>query len=422
MQIKEFSLLLNYLKYYKLIIYVLVAVIITDIFKLLSWVPTVNIPFSTAISLVLNYTSVFILAFIASKSMVYSEISQSVKFFFSFWLIWNVFNIFRGVILAENYWDLKFLFFSSILFSLISLVFFVGNNFLLFRSIFYFYLRWIFMFGFLIIPLSFVTNEELYSRLMIPISVFILFIPYLQLKWKLLIIFVALSSILLVLGFRSNLIKISISVLLLSLFYLKNVILQSWLRIVHFLLFLIPIIFLILGLTSTFNLFEEFSSNEEIIITNNYGKEENFTADTRTLLYEEVLGSMENIPEWLIGKSASGSYNSKMFFNSGGGIEGKRYRSEVNILNILLYHGIIGVIIYFFLLYKVSSIAINNSNNILSKMIGMLIASRWTLSFVEEFTQYDLNFFFFWLIMGLVSTLSFRKLNNEEIRYYFKFT
>jgi hypothetical protein len=54
-------------------------------------------------------------------------------------------------------------------------------------------------------------------------------------------------------------------------------------------------------------------------------------------------------------------------------------------------------------------------------MLGLVIASRWMLSFIEEYTQYDLNFFFFWLIMGLVSTAAFRKLNDEEVQNFFKF-
>jgi len=45
--------------------------------------------------------------------------------------------------------------------------------------------------------------------------------------------------------------------------------------------------------------------------------------------------SMNNTTEWLIGKSASGSYSSQWFYNTGGAMEGKRFRSEVNILNIL---------------------------------------------------------------------------------------
>jgi hypothetical protein len=162
------------------------------------------------------------------------------------------------------------------------------------------------------------------------------------------------------------------------------------------------------------------STKENYIYTNIKGEEGSFTADTRTFLYFEVMSSVHKSGNLLMGNSASGSYYSHWFFDLGGAMKGKRFGSEVGILNIFLYDGIIGVIIYFFLLFSISFIAIRNSNNDLSKMLGLLIASRWMLSFVEEYTDYDLNFYFFWLIMGLVSTTSFRMMNNKQMKNYIK--
>ena len=420
MQIKEYLNISNYVKYVGFILFALVAVIIVDFFRLLSWVQFFNTKYSTYISILLIYLSLLIIAYVAYKGSMFPGIPVSIKNLFYVWLIWNVINIIRGVFLANDYWDWKFLFFTSIGFSLISLVFFIGNNVYFVWAIFYFYIRWIFLFGFLLIPLTLTTNEELYSRLMIPISFFILIIPYIQTKWKLLIIIVAITSIFIVIGFRTNIIKITLSISLLSLFYVKNFIRQYWIRLAHFILFFGPLFLLVSGLTGYFNILSEFSKNEEIVVTDNYGREQNLMGDTRTFLYEEVLGSMGNLSNWMIGKSASGSYSSKFFINNGGAMNGKRYRCEINILNILLYHGIIGVVIYFLLLFTVSFYAINYSNNILSKMLGLTIASRWSLSFIEEFTQYDLNFFFFWLIIGLVSSSFFRKLSDKELEKFFR--
>lgn len=49
-------------------------------------------------------------------------------------------------------------------------------------------------------------------------------------------------------------------------------------------------------------------------------------------------------------------------------------------------------------------------------MLGLLIASRWSLSFIEEWHQYNLNFFFFWLVLGLISNELFLKMNEEQIK------
>jgi hypothetical protein len=97
-----------------------------------------------------------------------------------------------------------------------------------------------------------------------------------------------------------------------------------------------------------------------------------------------------------------------------------RYGCEVGILNTLLMNGIVGIVIYFLLLSVVSFTAINKSNNMLAKMLGLFITFRWTYSFVEEFTNYDLNFYFFWIAVGFVSSESFRNMTDEEIIDYFK--
>ena len=119
----------------------------------------------------------------------------------------------------------------------------------------------------------------------------------------------------------------------------------------------------------------------------------------------------------MFGEGGAGKYKSKYL----GDINGWRYGSEVGILNILLYDGIIGVMIYFLLLFAVSFIAIYRSNNYLSKLLGLFIASRFLLSFIEEFTQYDMNFYFFWIAVGMVSSSHFRKISDEQLKKYFLF-
>ena len=54
-------------------------------------------------------------------------------------------------------------------------------------------------------------------------------------------------------------------------------------------------------------------------------------------------------------------------------------------------------------------------------MFGLLVASRWTLSFVEEYSQMDLNFFFFWLVTGMISNKVLQKYSNKEIKQYISF-
>lgn len=409
------------MKSHKPILFTLVAIVFIDAIRYLSWVGGFNFAYETYISAFLIYISIIILGRIAYKENSNSiNTPKLIQFFLISLLLWNVFSIVRGIFLASDYWDWKFLFFSSFSFSFIPLVFFVGKNLIYVKKIFRFILKYLFPFGFLLIPLTLISNEELYSRLMIPVSLFIILIPYLKFKWKILVVLVAVTSILMVIGFRSNLIKIFFSLFLLLLYILYNYLPKILPRLIHLSLFIIPIALFILAIRGEYNIFAEMSNDEELITTNKHGDEENLMTDTRTFLYAEVLTSLNNSENWIIGESAVGSYETNWFYDDGGAMKGKRYGSEVGILNILLRNGIIGVLIYLFLLFTVSFYAINYSSNILSKMLGIFIAFRWTYSFVEEFTQYDLNFYFFWLIIGLVSSNQFRSMSDLEVKKYFE--
>lgn len=370
--------------------------------------------------MLLNYISIFIFIHLAlKKGFVDNDIPPLIKSLFSLWFLWNIFNLIRGAIFANDYWDWKFLFFSSLPFSLIPLGFFLGKNIYLARKIFIFTLKFVFPFGFLIIPLALATNEELYSRLMIPVSLFILFIPFLKFKWKAIIVLVALASVFVVVGFRSNIIRISFSTFLLLIYYFRDYIWHRLLQLLHLTLFALPLVLLTLGVQGKYNILHETSKRQGYYIINRVGLEENLVWDTRTFLYSEVLSSLNDSGKWLLGEGGSGKYRIHSFSDLSGVEKGYRYSSEVGILNILLYFGVIGVVIYFLLLFCVSYVAINKSSGFLTKMIGLFIAFRWTLSFVEEFTQYDLNLYFLWLAIGLVSSLKFRMMGEHELMHFF---
>jgi len=309
---------------------------------------------------------------------------------------------------------------SSVPFSLVPLVFFLGKDLKIVKYNFNFVLKFLFLFGFLLIPLSYIASLELYARIMIPVNLFILFIPHVKFRWKILIIGVAITSVLFYLGFRTNILKVVFSFSLLGLYYFRKTISQKIFSFGAIILFVLPFILIFLGLSNRFNVFEYLSEQKSYYTESRTGGEENLISDTRTFLYKEVLLSIAQTGNWLIGASASGSYQSLWFWNNGGAMNGKRYGSEVGILNILLYDGILGVLIYFILLFTVSFVAINNSNNYLSKILGLFIAFRWSVSFIEEFTKYDLNFYFFWLAVGLVSSATFRNKSDKEIKDFFK--
>tara|TARA_Y100001970_G_C14178637_1_gene828524 strand:+ start:106 stop:1362 length:1257 start_codon:yes stop_codon:yes gene_type:complete len=378
------------------------------------------VPYPTIFSLFFVYTSILILIFSFFVLKKKLQINKTTLVFFYLWLFINIVNIVRALFVSDGYWDYKFLFQTSIPFTFISMSFYLGNNLIFFKRIIVFFCKYFLVLGFLLIPLGFISDEQLYCRIMIPIYFIILLIPFLKLKWRVLILFVSITSILISLDFRMNIIRIIISFLIMLTYYIRYLIPKSIINFINILFFVIPFLLLSAAIYLDYNFFENLK-NQDVTYYNNEGIAINLGNDTRTFLYLEVFNSLEKNNSLIFGEGSSGKYESFWFYNTGGAIGGERYRTEVNILNILTYFGIVGVISYLLILFNITYRSIHYSNNYLCKMFGLLVASRWTLSFVEEYSQMDLNFFFFWLVTGMISNKVLQKYSNKEIKQYISF-
>jgi hypothetical protein len=69
-----------------------------------------------------------------------------------------------------------------------------------------------------------------------------------------------------------------------------------------------------------------------------------------------------------------------------------------------------------FIFIKASYLAINQSNNIFSKIIGLVISFRWAYGWIEDFSQFDLSNLFLWIMIGMSFSKLFRRMTEEEIR------
>jgi len=373
----------------------------------------------TPLSSLSKYLALFIIIYITTKSKLQEGIPKSIVNTYRILLCWNVFTIIYGAFTVRSYWDWKVLFLSSSLFLLVPLAFFIGKNLMLLRQTFFFFIKYVCYYGFLLIPIGLVTNEELYARIVIPISFFIVCLPYLKFKHQALILLVAITSVLSILDFRANIIKISVSFLALGTFYLRSLSSKILYRSAHAFMFILPTFLLLMAVFGGFNIFEQLQKNEGYTIRTKISETSNLTADTRTFLYVEVFQTMNDNGTWLFGGGAVAKYKSIYFTELVTG--NMRYGTEVGFLNTLLNSGLIGVLLYFLMLLISSYYAIYKSNNNFCKMLGVLIASRWILFFLEELTQFDLNYYFLWLIIGLVSTNKFRSFTDKDLNSFFKF-
>ncbi len=77
-----------------------------------------------------------------------------------------------------------------------------------------------------------------------------------------------------------------------------------------------------------------------------------------------------------------------------------------------------GVILYFLVFSKASYLAIFRSNNTMIKIIGLYISFRWTYAWVEDFSRFDLSYFFLWVMIGMCFSKSFREMNNADMKIW----
>lgn len=371
---------------------------------------------STYYVAILEYLSIYTMLFNFAK-LRELDTNNNVKIIYQTWLGVNLFSLIRGLIISDTYWDLKFLFLQGVGFSLIPVFFIIGNQIEYFKFIIDFTFNRIFLYGFVLIPITFLTTTlELYSRIMIPSVYLVSLVSYVNLQRRFLLFLVITLSIFLVLDFRSLQLKVAFSLFLFLLFALRFD-RKFILLVVHRAIFLVPFIFMILATQYDYNVFVDgLNQNEsrELTITIN-DTEKDLLTDTRTFIYLETIASLEDFTEWIFGKSIIGTYKTDSFGNDGGVIEGRRYGSEVGLLNILLKYGILGVMIFGGLLFIATDLAIKESRNHLSRFLALIIAFKWPMMFVEEFTEYDLNFAFFWLIMGFITNRKVLGYSDNEI-------
>ncbi|MFT3703313.1 MAG: hypothetical protein QM802_13130 [Agriterribacter sp.] len=398
----------------KLVTYSFTTLLISDALEYLA---------STA---VMSFNPVYVAAFLKAISLYClfsynrkvkwkNEIPKPVLNIFRCLLFWNVITIIRGALSAQDYWDWRYLGLSSFFYFLIPYAMVVGILFFNNLHLFKFILKKVYVYSFLLLPLSFF-GLLLYSRVIISVCMYILLSVYLKRSWRLAILFAAFCSVITGFEIRANVLRIAIAVILMGLYFIRRVVKLGILRIVCVIFLIAPFVFLSLGISDQFNIFQPFDDNDETyVIGEGDGTSSNLVADTRTLLYQEVFSSMlNNNISLFFGGGATAKYQSRIIVEANE--DRGRYRSEVGFLNTLLYSGIIGVLLYFLILVSAAFYALNRSNNFFVKLLGIFVATRWVLFFIEDITLYDMNFYFLWIAIGMCFSTRFRNVTDHDIK------
>lgn len=173
--------------------------------------------------------------------------------------------------------------------------------------------------------------------------------------------------------------------------------------------FLFPLILAGLALTNGFNVFERLSSSN-----NRDGQ-----SDTRSFIYVEALSSAISNDYLVLGRSPARGYDTN-FFKDQLTVTGKneRFSSEIGIINILTWTGLIGVILYLLLIAKSLLYAVRRSQNIHLIILAVYTFTRYLLSFVEEFPGFNLSYISLWLSISLLTS---EKLLNKSTKHFARF-
>jgi len=183
-----------------------------------------------------------------------------------------------------------------------------------------------------------------------------------------------------------------------------------------------PLLLFALAVTNVFNVFyiSGYVKGDYIYEKKNFEEEfieSDLKADTRTFLYREVLQSAQKYNTWWIGRSPARG-NETERFSALSEITGREERgsNEVGILNIFTWTGIVGVILYMLVFYRASYLAVSQSNNIFSKMLGVFIVFHWAYTWVENTHYFTITTFFIWIMIGFCLSKTFREMSNEEVK------
>ncbi len=366
-----------------------------------------------------------ILAVFWYKKLYFSPPNKTDYTIITIFLLWMMVGSFRGILVAENYWEWKQLIAGSFSLSLPLLVYVFSIPNILQRVLHYWIKIALPLFFFIIVWLI---NSDVWHFYLAPVFLFAIFIPVLPKKWGFIILGLTLAMLIINLGARSQVIKSSIALLIVSLYFFPKALSIKLIKIGHWIFYLLPALLLYLSISGTFNPFEflasntgKYSSTKEV---NGEIETQDLAADTRTFIYYEVITSAINNNYVLFGRTPARGNDSAAFgkkieqeLNTG---KYERHRNEVCFPNVFTWLGLIGMILYCLIYFKSSYLAVFKSNNYYIKLIGLFIAFRFLYGWIEDVNSFDINSISIWMMIAMGFSQEFRNMTDHEFTCWLK--
>lgn len=361
-----------------------------------------------------------LLVFLNGRKYFYNKNNENDFFFIKIYTFWVFICCLRGLIVSEYYWDYKSLMNAGFALIMVVSVYVFSNPYV----VQYVLTGWLRFAMPLFLFFIFFISSESYGYYLIIISFLSLFLPAIDLRWKIILVSISLFVIFVDFDARSNVIKFTLPIFFSLLLYFKKTIKSNAFKIINILLLTLPVFLFLLGASGLFNVLKiddyiagEYSQKK--VVAGEF-REVNLKVDTRTFIYEEVISSAIKNHYLIFGRTPARGYDSKYFGEHAAEELGtgryERYNNEVSILNIFTWTGILGVVLYFFVFIKASFLAIYKSNNSFIKVLGLYVSFRWTYAWVEDFNRFDIMNITLWIIISLCYSIQFRSMTDLEFK------
>lgn len=398
-------------------------VLAITIFSVQQWVDiTVT---STFISWALDFLVIFIILkfkFHINSRIAEQYLSAIDARLLLFYFIWLLFNSIRGAFIAENYWEYKQLITGMLSLSLPVFVYIYSVPSILNATLKYWF-KYALVIFIVIIPFL---GTDAYHFYLGPIFLAGCFIPILPKKWKIIIGGLLIIMLFIDFGARSQIIKSAVVLLIAVGICFRKIIPNVILQVVHWACYILPVVLLYLGISGKFNVFEDMASNEgkytQTKIVDGEVVEEDFSSDTRTFIYEEVITSAVTHNYVIWGRTPARGNDSMAFgtFTAEELKTGKyeRHSNELCHTNVFTWLGLIGVILYSLIYLRSSYLAVYKSNSIYLKFIGCFIAFRWAYGWIEDFNNFDIANIALWMMISMGLSVRFRSMTDNQFKIW----
>ena len=359
--------------------------------------------------LALGSSVILIFVYITTKWRVDLK-GSNIMFLYDLMILWVFISYFRSMFNFYRTFAMKEMLFSPYVgLSLFPILFFiVGIN----KKYFYMVNRILFIYCLIVFVLSlpFISYFEIQFFLLMPLFYIIVTFPLQTPKARIITLIIAVTVFITSITNRAGILRISISYLIIIIFYmvLKMKVNRKLINVIVFLALLTPFYLLYLGISGK-DVFKMVLGDN----TEEGYRQDNLRSDTRTFLYVDVFRDLKINNAFVFGKGINAGYASHDFetFN--------RLAVEVGFLQILLKTGIIGFLLYMALIISAIFKAINNSNNIFIKYLGMLLSGYVLMFFIENMILFNLLNIIIWIIVGMCHSRELREMDDEEIRELF---